>query len=233
MTPSSASRLLAFPTVSTFSDRHQDVMADVTSLEHDESIDSRNVEFSHPMEDTGCATPPATKDPDDKGQDDDDIHYSFSKNPVGESGNAEYPQNDGDLGDSNGNFGEILVCERGNTEYSPSASKISRSLSLASDMTFSESHGEEEYHHCTKQWSKSQKILAALGCLSSILVCITRLMIDTGSRTYLIHSIVVFFDMVLIHLFTSTVWLVRWTTLFLSSLIIFRNLPSYSLCPLS
>jgi hypothetical protein len=51
-------------------------------------------------------------------------------------------------------------------------------------------------------------MLAVFGFLSSTLVCVIRLMIDPGYQTYTIHSIIVFFDMVLIHLFTASKWLV-------------------------
>jgi hypothetical protein len=50
-------------------------------------------------------------------------------------------------------------------------------------------------------------LLALLGCCSSILVCAVRLILDPGSTTYTIHSIVILLDMALIHIFTSTIWL--------------------------
>mmetsp|Transcript_9672 Transcript_9672/g.18156 ORF Transcript_9672/g.18156 Transcript_9672/m.18156 type:complete len:366 (+) Transcript_9672:103-1200(+) len=59
---------------------------------------------------------------------------------------------------------------------------------------------------CAK-WSKSRFQNTILGCLGSIAVLIIRLQLDPEPLAYFIHSIVVFFDMVLIHLFTHSVWL--------------------------
>ena len=89
-------------------------------------------------------------------------------------------------------------------DQAPASSEPIRRSSTASGISFDESL------HRTKcnSWSKERKVLALFGCLSSILVCIIRLKIDPGYRTYTIHSIIVFFDMILIHLFTATRWLV-------------------------
>ena len=56
-------------------------------------------------------------------------------------------------------------------------------------------------------WPRMRYLLALLGCCSSILVCTVRLILDPGSTTYTIHSIVILLDMALIHIFTSTIWL--------------------------
>jgi hypothetical protein len=42
-----------------------------------------------------------------------------------------------------------------------------------------------------------------LGCISSIIVLTTRLLLDTKPTAYSIDSVIVFFDMVLIRLFTN------------------------------
>jgi hypothetical protein len=55
---------------------------------------------------------------------------------------------------------------------------------------------------CTK-WSKSRFRATILGCISSIIVLTTRLLLDTKPTAYSIHSVIVFFDMVLIRLFTN------------------------------
>jgi len=49
--------------------------------------------------------------------------------------------------------------------------------------------------------------MAALGCLSSFIVVSVRLVLDTKPVAYLLHSIVVLIDMLLIHSFTSSRWL--------------------------
>lgn len=190
-------------------------MAEATSLYHDESSDSREFECSHPTDISGNDTPrEATKtrhfDEEDPGYDgqkdcislDDD---NFSEKPAREICNTDYPQDADDVGDNTDNDEDPDY--KGNADRPHTECKILRSPSLASDITFVESPFHEENQQCTKQWSKKQKLLAVLGCLSSLVVCTIRLKIDTGSRTYLIHSIVVFFDMVLIHIFTSTLWL--------------------------
>ena len=56
-------------------------------------------------------------------------------------------------------------------------------------------------------WPRMRYLLALSGCCSSILVCTVRLILDPGSTTYTIHSIVILLDMALIHIFTSTIWL--------------------------
>ena len=56
-------------------------------------------------------------------------------------------------------------------------------------------------------WSRRRTRLAALGCCSSALVLTVRLVLDFSPTAYIIHSFVVFLDMTLIHLFTSSRWL--------------------------
>ena len=56
-------------------------------------------------------------------------------------------------------------------------------------------------------WSRERIQSTALGCLSSCVVLTVRLLLDKDPLAYLIHSIIVFLDMILIHLFTHSVWL--------------------------
>ena len=56
-------------------------------------------------------------------------------------------------------------------------------------------------------WSKERSRAAALGCLCSFIVVSVRLVLDTKPMAYLLHSIVVLIDMLLIHLFTNSRWL--------------------------
>eukprot|EP00977_Amphora_coffeiformis_P002689 scaffold516_cov175-Amphora_coffeaeformis.AAC.28 len=58
-----------------------------------------------------------------------------------------------------------------------------------------------------KSWSLPRFQWTAVGCFSSIAVLIIRLLLDIEPTAYLIHSIIVFLDMVLIHLFTNSPWL--------------------------
>ncbi|KAL3769989.1 hypothetical protein ACHAWO_008363 [Cyclotella atomus] len=96
--------------------------------------------------------------------------------------------------------------QNGNGEDENAKSKSARRPSISSAITFADSNKQVRCHNCTADWSKQRKLLA-IGCVSSILVCIIRLKLDPGYQTYTIHSIIVFFDMVLIHLFTATKWL--------------------------
>jgi hypothetical protein len=98
--------------------------------------------------------------------------------------------------------------QNGDGEDENAKSDSARRPSISSAITFADSNKQVRCHNCTADWSKQRKLLAIIGCLSSILVCIIRLKIDPGYQTYTIHSIIVFFDMVLIHLFTATKWLV-------------------------
>lgn len=57
-------------------------------------------------------------------------------------------------------------------------------------------------------WSSLRLKSTAYGVLSSLMVLIVRLYLDSRVHTaYLIHSIVIFFDMILIHIFTNCPWL--------------------------
>jgi len=47
-------------------------------------------------------------------------------------------------------------------------------------------------------WSKERIRIASCGCLSSILICTVRLIIDPGETAYTIHSVIIFFDMIII-----------------------------------
>ena len=78
----------------------------------------------------------------------------------------------------------------------------------SSSISFDENPKPKSCHSFIAEWPKERKMLAILGSLSSTIVLIVRLKIDPGYLTYTIHSIIVFFDMVLIHLFTATKWLV-------------------------
>lgn len=72
-----------------------------------------------------------------------------------------------------------------------------------------ELYGHKEYDRfcdCTS-WNRRRIRFTLLGCLSSCLVCTARLLVDRGSLTYNIHSVVILLDMALIHTFTHTLWL--------------------------
>lgn len=59
-----------------------------------------------------------------------------------------------------------------------------------------------------KSWSLPRMKHTAYGVLSSAVVLAIRLYLDSTVHTaYLVHSIVVFFDMALIHVFTNSAWL--------------------------
>lgn len=56
-------------------------------------------------------------------------------------------------------------------------------------------------------WSKRRICITTIGCLTSAIVCIIRLVANHESTAYIIHSFIVFFDLILIHIFTYTPWL--------------------------
>ena len=57
-------------------------------------------------------------------------------------------------------------------------------------------------------WSRERVRLCLCGCTSASIVLVVRLLLDWHSgTTYVIHSFIVFFDMVLIHVFTCSPWL--------------------------
>ena len=57
-------------------------------------------------------------------------------------------------------------------------------------------------------WSRERVRLCLCGSASAAIVLVVRLLLDWHSgTTYVIHSFIVFFDMMLIHLFTSSPWL--------------------------
>lgn len=58
-----------------------------------------------------------------------------------------------------------------------------------------------------RSWSRERAQLTIMGCTSSCVVLAVRLYLDREPLAYLIHSIIVFLDMILIHLFTNTWWL--------------------------
>jgi len=51
------------------------------------------------------------------------------------------------------------------------------------------------------------KWVTLMGCTSSAIVLGVRLWLDSYPLAYVIHSIIVFFDMILIHMFTKSTWL--------------------------
>lgn len=53
----------------------------------------------------------------------------------------------------------------------------------------------------------SAKLITLCGCTSSAIVLGVRLYLDSSPMAYVIHSIIVFFDMILIHIFTRSSWL--------------------------
>ena len=53
----------------------------------------------------------------------------------------------------------------------------------------------------------SARLTTLLGCTSSAIVLGVRLYLDHEPMAYLLHSIIVFFDMILIHMFTHSTWL--------------------------
>lgn len=57
------------------------------------------------------------------------------------------------------------------------------------------------------RWSRARLRHTVFFCICSCIVLAVRLYLDSEPTAYLIHSIVVFLDMVLIHLFTDSSWL--------------------------
>jgi len=100
---------------------------------------------------------------------------------------------------------------RSNAKLHPETDNPSSSVSAETVESYSSKH-----HHkprltpCSinpSTWSKQRVRIASCGCLSSVLVCAIRLILNPGPSAYIIHSIIILFDMVLIHTFTHTVWL--------------------------
>jgi len=58
-----------------------------------------------------------------------------------------------------------------------------------------------------ESWTLYRSRSTAVGCLSSVTILIVRLLLDSEPLAYLIHSIVIFLDMILIHFFTNCLWL--------------------------
>jgi hypothetical protein len=56
-------------------------------------------------------------------------------------------------------------------------------------------------------WSKRRIRVTTIGCLTSAIVCTVRLLLNHDTFAYVIHSFIVFFDLILIHIFTYTPWL--------------------------
>ena len=81
-----------------------------------------------------------------------------------------------------------------------------RNLSVSSSTLRDDISGADRWKPWVS-WSIPRFQWTALGCLSSTAVLTIRLMLDTKPTAYLIHSIIVFLDMVLIHLFTNSPWL--------------------------
>jgi hypothetical protein len=85
--------------------------------------------------------------------------------------------------------------------------KSSTSESASSSLGFSSpSRSRKKWFSCTS-WSHERVMIALVGCLSASVVLVVRLLLDTEPTAYIIHSLVVFVDMVLIHLFTNNRWL--------------------------
>jgi hypothetical protein len=85
--------------------------------------------------------------------------------------------------------------------------KSSTSESESSSLGFSSpSRSRKSPFSCTS-WSRERVLRSLVGCFSASLVLTIRLLLDTEPTAYIIHSVVVFLDMVLIHLFTNNRWL--------------------------
>ena len=56
-------------------------------------------------------------------------------------------------------------------------------------------------------WPQQRIQFAISGSICSVLVCTIRLLLDPSPSAYIIHSIIVLFDMILIHIFAHTPWL--------------------------
>ena len=56
-------------------------------------------------------------------------------------------------------------------------------------------------------WSKRRIRVTTIGCLTSAIICTVRLLVNHDSTAYIIHSFIIFIDLILIHFFTYTPWL--------------------------
>lgn len=92
-------------------------------------------------------------------------------------------------------------------DQGPTDNKSSTSEGDSSSLGFSSSsRSRKKWFLCTS-WSRERVLIALVGCLSASVVFVVRLLLDTEPTAYIIHSVVVFVDMVLIHLFTNNRWL--------------------------
>lgn len=85
---------------------------------------------------------------------------------------------------------------------------VERSASFASVATIGSIAATVSAWWPFQSWSRRRLLYSVLGCFSSIVVLVFRLQLDGNySTAYLIHSLVVFIDMILIHAFTNCLWL--------------------------
>jgi hypothetical protein len=85
--------------------------------------------------------------------------------------------------------------------------KSSTSDSESSSLGFSSPSRSRKYCLSCTSWSRERVLIALVGCFSASVVLVIRLLLDTEPTAYIIHSLVVFVDMVLIHMFTNSRWL--------------------------
>jgi hypothetical protein len=91
--------------------------------------------------------------------------------------------------------------DQGSTDNKSSSESDSSSLGFSSP-----SRSRKKWFSCTS-WSHERVVIAFVGCLSASAVLIGRLLLDHEPTAYIIHALVVFIDMILIHLFTNNRWL--------------------------
>jgi hypothetical protein len=154
----------------------------------------------------------STADADSKEQEAEDTTVEHAE----DQGMAEMPTSDGEYSSlgfsppspspsgSRKNVDEAAFeheDDQGSTDNKSTSESDSSSLGFSS-----RSRSRKKWFSCTS-WSRERVLATSLGCLSASVVLVSRLLLDKEPTAYIIHSLVVFIDMVLIHLFTNSRWL--------------------------
>jgi hypothetical protein len=165
----------------------------------------RMEEADAPSSASSTIHPPACNtDADSKEQDAEDVSLEHEDQGMTEKPTSESESSSPtDITPSSSGPRNIVTfeCEdQGTTD-----NKSSTSESESSSLGFS-SLARKNCLSC-RSWSRERVMIAMVGCFSASVVLVVRLLLDTEPTAYIIHSLVVFIDMILIHLFTNSRWL--------------------------
>mmetsp|Transcript_35054 Transcript_35054/g.53772 ORF Transcript_35054/g.53772 Transcript_35054/m.53772 type:complete len:344 (+) Transcript_35054:208-1239(+) len=112
-----------------------------------------------------------------------------------------------ELDDRNGNKTTLKKDAAGVKSEEDSADDTQQQEDIFSSAASEDTMWHPDFHMPIQDWTRRRWIESLFKCMISASILTIRLVLDPEPRVYVIHSVIIFIDMFIIHFFTHSVWL--------------------------